>query len=82
MLTSFHRMAIQDVHLLIAQARLEADNPTFKVYPRPPYNLKLLSPYAGLFPPICLHWSEVTLSMIEHSLSLKRELGYVLQWSQ
>jgi hypothetical protein len=27
----FHRMAIQDVHLLVAQARVEADNPAFKV---------------------------------------------------
>jgi hypothetical protein len=33
MLIGFDRMSIQDVHLLIAQARTEADNPAFKVYP-------------------------------------------------
>lgn len=31
MLTWFDRMPIQDAHLLIARARLEADNPAFKV---------------------------------------------------
>jgi hypothetical protein len=28
-------MSIQDVHLLVAQARLEADNPAFKVMQNP-----------------------------------------------
>lgn len=30
-LTATHRMSISDVHFLIARARLEADDPAFKV---------------------------------------------------
>lgn len=50
------RMSIQDVHLLVAQARLEADEPGFKVLYSPTRVVaKLLIPWTGVFPSVRLH---------------------------
>ena len=56
MLTGFRRMSIQDVQVLIAQARLEADDPAFKVRGLVPAAGKEAEFIEGLFPPLCLHW--------------------------
>ena len=55
MLTGLHRMSIQDVHILIAQARLEADNPSLKVRGlvlQPVMGLKLSKAYFPLY--VCI----------------------------
>lgn len=56
MLTGLHRMSIQDVHILIAQARLEADNPALKVRGLVPVAGNGAKVIKGLLPPLCLHW--------------------------
>jgi len=57
---------IQDVHLLIAQARVEADNPAFKVSERPIMALTtLLSFVRGVSAPLRLHWEKVTFQAMK-----------------
>jgi hypothetical protein len=43
-------MSIQDVQILIAQARLEADNPAFKVCGLIPYPVRVLIVLKAYFP--------------------------------
>jgi len=53
-------MPIQDVHLLIAQARVEADNPEFKVeVVSVSMMVTWLNVSLGLFPSVCLHWKKI-----------------------
>ena len=54
----WRRMAIQDVQLLVARARLEADNPAFKARPQTePIDEPLTQP--GLFSSVCVHRQEI-----------------------
>jgi hypothetical protein len=56
LLTLLCSMAIQDVQVLIAQARLEAGDPQFKVRFHALYKLSVTQPLTGLFSSLCLYW--------------------------
>lgn len=61
------RMPIQDVQLLVAQARVEADDPSLKVKTEMIYFMRgclLISGFAGIFPFVCVHRKETALASI------------------
>ncbi len=77
MINTLDSMPIQDVHLLLAQARAEADNPAFKVQHNGPMDRagERLNECPGLFTIVRLHRQKVSLQALTFALLQTVVLG-------